>query len=83
MSGGPEEQHAGMVEMLFLDLVVSACHQSIDLSVPRPAVEGIEKMPITAEEKGGGGAQRGAWWSQSYYAISPALSGINLINFSA
>jgi len=31
---GPEEQGAGTVEMLFLDVVISACHQSIDPSVP-------------------------------------------------
>jgi len=31
---GPEEQGAGMVEMLFLDVTISACHQSVDPSVP-------------------------------------------------
>jgi hypothetical protein len=49
MSGGPEEQRAGTVEMLFLDLVISARHQSVDPSVPRP-VEGVERMPVAAED---------------------------------
>jgi len=31
---GPEEQGAGTVEMLFLDVVISARHQSVDPSVP-------------------------------------------------
>jgi len=38
--------------MLFLDLVISARHQSVDPSVPRPAVEGVEGLPVVAE--GGG-----------------------------
>jgi len=31
---GPEEQGAGTVEMLFLDIIISARHQSADPSVP-------------------------------------------------
>ena len=31
---GPEEQGAGTVEMLFLDVVISVCHQFVGLSVP-------------------------------------------------
>jgi hypothetical protein len=74
MSGGPEEQRAGMVEMLFLDLVISARHQSVDRSVPGPAVEGVERgCPSPLRE---GEARREArGWSRSHYVISPALSG--------
>ena len=55
MSGGPEEQGAGTVEMPFLDLIISACHQSVNPSVPGPAVEGVEVLPVAK-----GSAQRGA-----------------------
>ena len=55
MSGGPEELGAGTVEMLFLDLIISARHQSVDPSVHRPAVEGVEVLPVAAE---GGGKAR-------------------------
>jgi hypothetical protein len=52
ISGGSEEQGAGMVEMLFLGLNISARHQSVDLLVPRPAVKGVEVLPVAAEGRG-------------------------------
>ena len=58
---GPKEQLAnhdrvqvvpGTVETLFLDAVISACHQSVDPSaaVARPA--GIERMPCPCGRRG-------------------------------
>jgi len=52
---GPEEQGAGMVEMLFLDVVISVHHQSADLSVPAQQLKVLRARPSLWKE---GSAER-------------------------
>ena len=42
---GPKEQGAGMVEMLFLDVVISVCHQSVDLLVTGQQLKALRACP--------------------------------------
>jgi hypothetical protein len=52
---GTEEQGAGTVETLFLDIVISARHQSV-----APLVPGQQSKALRARRCGRRGAQRGA-----------------------
>ena len=54
---GPEEQGAGTVEMLFLDVVISARHQSVDPSVPGQQSRALRARPSLWKE---GSAERRA-----------------------
>jgi hypothetical protein len=62
---GPEEQGAGTVETLFLD-VISARHQSVDPSVPgQPSRASPSLWKVGSAE-----------CARSYYISPPSLSGV-------
>jgi len=47
---GPEEQGTGTVEMLFLDIIISARHQSADPSVPGQQLKVSRARPLLWKE---------------------------------
>jgi len=57
---GPEEQGAGTVEMLFLDVVISVRHQSVDPSVPGQQSKASRGRPLLWKEWKEGGTERHA-----------------------
>jgi hypothetical protein len=66
-----EQGHgAGTAEMLFLDAVISARHQSVYQSAA--GQPGVERMPRRCGRRG---AQKARRCARSYYVSLPALSG--------